>query len=282
MKNILLLFCFIAHFLGDYYLQTKHLSKIKDNVFRGVIQHSFLYCIPFLLIWIFLGLDEVIGYAFLCICMIHLIIDSVKFLYKTRIIKRIKNKSFIINERTLYVVDQSIHLISIMIICFINRSVMINHLFPLETFLRYINIDAHQFFQWILLLLIIGKPINISFKKLFTGLKPSDSVLSQYNSSEVKLKAAAIDNAMELNKKPILGIEERSAGQYIGLLERILIVIFLSIGQYASIGFIMTAKSIARYDKISKSQEFAEYYLIGTLASLISALITYFFIFSLL
>lgn len=282
MKNELLLFCLIAHFIGDYYLQTKHLAKIKDNLFRGVLQHIFLYCVPFLFIWIFTGLGDILWKSVLCICIIHLIIDSIKFLYKAKIIKRIKNKSFIVKERTLYLVDQSIHLISIIIICFIGRKITLTPLLPIDAFFQYMNIDSHKLFQWILLLFIIGKPVNISFKKLFTGLKPSDYVISHYNRKEIRLSVAAIDNSKEFDKTTIVGIEEKNAGQYIGFLERILIVIFLSIGQYASIGFIMTAKSIARYDKISKSQEFAEYYLIGTLASLIAALITYFFVFTLL
>jgi hypothetical protein len=32
-------------------------------------------------------------------------------------------------------------------------------------------------------------------------------------------------------------------------------------------GVVLTAKSIARYDRISKDQGFAEYYLLGTLMS---------------
>lgn len=282
MKHELLLLCLMAHFAGDYYLQTKHLAKIKDNVFKGVLQHGFIYCIPFLFVWFLIGLDEALWKPLLLICTIHLIIDSVKFLYKVKILKKTKKKSLVIKESTLYLTDQGMHLITIIIICFANRNVMITPLFSVGAFFQYINIDPYHFFQWILLLLIIGKPINISFKKLFTGLKPSDQLISQYNSTEIKLSAAAVDNSIDMNKKIVMGIEDKNAGQYIGFLERILIAIFLSIGQYASIGFIMTAKSIARYDKISKSQEFAEYYLVGTLASLIAALIAYYFIFTLL
>ncbi|WP_313134300.1 DUF3307 domain-containing protein [Anaerocolumna sp.] len=282
MKHELLLLCLMAHFAGDYYLQTKRLAKIKDNVLKGVLQHSFIYGIPFLFIWFLIGLDETLWIPLLLICVLHLIIDSVKFLYKVKIIKRIKKKSLVIKESTLYLVDQGIHLISIIIICFINRNEIVTPLFSIEVFFQYINIDSHRFFQWILLLLIVGKPINISFKKLFTGIKPSDQLISQYSGSEIKLSAAGVENSMEINKKTIMGIEDKTAGQYIGFLERLLIAIFLSIGQYASIGFIMTAKSIARYDKISKSQEFAEYYLVGTLASLMAGLIIYFFVFSLL
>ncbi len=46
-----------------------------------------------------------------------------------------------------------------------------------------------------------------------------------------------------------------------------------------AIGLVLTAKSIARYDKISRSSTFAEYYLIGTLASLIMVLLIHALVF---
>lgn len=51
--------------------------------------------------------------------------------------------------------------------------------------------------------------------------------------------------------------------------------IFLLLGQYAAIGLVFTAKSIARFNKISENQAFAEYYLIGSLFSIISVLVLY-------
>ena len=49
-------------------------------------------------------------------------------------------------------------------------------------------------------------------------------------------------------------------------------------GQYSAVGLVLTAKSIARYDRISKDQSFAEYYLLGTLLSTIcSAAVTLLF-----
>jgi hypothetical protein len=41
------------------------------------------------------------------------------------------------------------------------------------------------------------------------------------------------------------------------------------------LGFILTAKSIARYDAITKDQKFAEYYLIGTLVSVVYSIVAY-------
>ena len=48
---------------------------------------------------------------------------------------------------------------------------------------------------------------------------------------------------------------------------------FLSIKQYSSVGLVLTAKSIARYNKIAEDQKFAEYYLLGTLLSTICVLV---------
>ena len=70
--------------------------------------------------------------------------------------------------------------------------------------------------------------------------------------------------------------KNNNAGRFIGTLERIIILIFLSIGQYSAIGLVLTAKSIARYERISKEKKFAEYYLLGTLLSTVYAIIVSF------
>jgi hypothetical protein len=71
---------------------------------------------------------------------------------------------------------------------------------------------------------------------------------------------------------------ENNAGRIIGTIERIIILIFISIGQYSAIGLILTAKSIARYDKIAKEKDFAEYYLLGTLISTLSVIVVSFLV----
>lgn len=56
-------------------------------------------------------------------------------------------------------------------------------------------------------------------------------------------------------------------GSVIGYLERFLLMTFILVGEYGAIGFVMTAKSIARYAGINESRELADYYLVGTLTS---------------
>lgn len=60
-------------------------------------------------------------------------------------------------------------------------------------------------------------------------------------------------------------------GRAIGILERWLILTLLLVGQWGVIGFVLAAKSIARFDQL-KEQTFAEYYLIGTLLSVLFAI----------
>ena len=108
--------------------------------------------------------------------------------------------------------------------------------------------DFQYFLKLMLFLILITKPVNIIFKLFFSKYQVKDNI----------------------EDETITG-----AGATIGLLERLIMGIFLLFGQFASIGLVFTAKSIARYDKIAKNQAFAEYYLIGSLFSIICVLIIY-------
>lgn len=62
------------------------------------------------------------------------------------------------------------------------------------------------------------------------------------------------------------------AGAIIGILERIFTLTLVLIGQYTALGLIFTAKSVARFEEL-KNRKFAEYYLIGTLSSILFAML---------
>lgn len=63
------------------------------------------------------------------------------------------------------------------------------------------------------------------------------------------------------------------AGRLIGILERTLMLLLVLYGQWAATVLLVTAKSIARFEEIKK-RKFAEYYLVGTLASFLVAAVT--------
>lgn len=68
----------------------------------------------------------------------------------------------------------------------------------------------------------------------------------------------------EENDMPIEGL--KNGGKLIGQLERMLVLILILIGQPLGIGFLVTAKSILRFEE-SKVHLVAEYVIIGTLLS---------------
>ena len=62
-------------------------------------------------------------------------------------------------------------------------------------------------------------------------------------------------------------------GATIGVLERLLIVVFVVISAEAAVGFVIAAKTIARF-RLLDDRDFAEYYLLGTLGSVSVAIFT--------
>lgn len=65
---------------------------------------------------------------------------------------------------------------------------------------------------------------------------------------------------------------EPRRGRVIGCLERLIVTTLVTQGQYGAIGLVLAAKSVARYPQAARSEEFADYYLIGTLVSMAVAI----------
>jgi hypothetical protein len=63
-------------------------------------------------------------------------------------------------------------------------------------------------------------------------------------------------------------------GAAIGVLERVLVVVLTLSGGPVAIGFVVAAKTLARFKKLEEDRDFAERYLLGTLASVTIALIS--------
>ena len=117
----------------------------------------------------------------------------------------------------------------------------------------YVKLQAYENFKIIILYIsvfsIIFEPASVFIRKLFTSISPKTS--------------------------PKENLEELKAGNIIGKLERIIIAILLLNNQFGVIGFVLTAKSIARFKQM-EDKNFAEKYLIGTLTSFLIVLVSVF------
>lgn len=67
-----------------------------------------------------------------------------------------------------------------------------------------------------------------------------------------------------------------NAGKYIGILERLFVLLFIILGRWEAIGLLITAKSVFRFNdlKESNNRKLTEYILIGTLLSFGIAILT--------
>lgn len=240
-KTVFILLLF-AHVLGDFYLHSQKLAEREKSIYK-VLLHSLLYTSACFVV-IFPVINKWLTLAAILISVSHLIVDVSKWILINRINK--------INENGIvYIIDQAVHLIFIFISSVIvaarcdslNVFPCVNYIFEL------INVDKLQALSLLLLMLLVWKPANITIKKLLSAYRPAEDP----------------ENKNVTN-----------AGSFIGILERITILLFLSINQYSAIGLVLTAKSIARYNRISEDREFAEYYLLGTLLSTLIAIVAYF------
>ncbi|PYP38504.1 MAG: hypothetical protein DMD34_06380 [Gemmatimonadetes bacterium] len=68
------------------------------------------------------------------------------------------------------------------------------------------------------------------------------------------------------------GAIDVARGRTVGSLERALALTLVLLGEYSAVGWIIAAKSLARFKQL-EDREFAEYFLVGTLASFLLAVL---------
>ncbi len=233
-KQIVVLYL-TGHVLGDFYFQSPKMSEKKDIEYGSVITHSLLYALSILLVSMPVLNLRILFYD-LVIFISHMVFDSLKFFHIRKAGKKYR-------EKIVFILDQAAHIAVIMfaayLIIWTDTKLIVHDL--INDYFVFSGISKRRLAEWVLILLIAHKPANIIVQKLIGGYKPKEP------KAEFK--------------------KDNNVGRYIGTVERLVMVLLLSVQQYAAIGLVLTAKSIARYDKISKEKEFAEYYLLGTLIS---------------
>lgn len=237
----------LGHILGDFYIQTNKIAGKKEKDIKWVVIHYLCYFGTMLLICLPIFSFK-IALAVIIAAILHFIIDIIKFLFLQSFTKKTKNTQVL--ERNAFFLDQLFHIFSLIGIAYwleVN-TLAIYEWKVIKDFFDVVGLSEVLLLSWILALLIIQKPANIITQKLLIIYKP---------------------NNKDIDKK-----NDNNAGRFIGTVERIIMLIFISIGQYSAIGLVLTAKSIARYDRIAKEQNFAEYYLLGTLISTVIAIVT--------
>jgi len=226
----LVLFQFLAHIIADYFLQNKRLAIEKNTLgFKSpfLVWHVL---IVFILSWL-LSFQVKFFIASGVIAITHYFIDGFKARFNNH--PRFKNYAFF--------VDQLLHLAILITVTVL--------------FAKYYGTQ-----------LLWEPPIDSSTLWIVIGyiscLKPANILIKEiFKSSEIDVAIAEQEELDELSTTN----ELPNAGKLIGVLERVLTLTFILIGQFQAVGFLIAAKSILRYKDTETLK--TEYVLIGTMLS---------------
>lgn len=218
---LILLKLFLAHILGDFFLQPKKWVKDKE---KKKLKSKWLYvhiavhvALMLLLVW-----DFSHWLLILLVGISHFSIDALKL-----ILQKKKTKRFY------FFADQVFHVIAIFLI---TAAMFYDDVAP------SLSISTSALLL-IICLAFLTQPTSIIMKTIFSKWD-----ISKYTEDNESLE---------------------DAGKYIGILERLLVFIFIIVGHWEAVGFLITAKSVFRFGDLTSTKErkLTEYILIGTLIS---------------
>lgn len=229
----LLLLLVAGHLLGDFFFQTRRMATSKVRV-RVLAGHSLLIALAHLTA-VLPFLSWTIAAAVLLIGALHGTIDALKSRWPWARP----------DPLGLFLADQLAHL-SVVLLAWLAVREVAGVPDPV--------IPASWLGPWVSSVVLLS-----AFAFTWTG-----------GSSIVSGVLDRLSPDLEEQEEQDSGVP--GSGRLIGILERTLTLILILLGQWAAMALLLTAKSVARFEEL-KERRFAEYYLVGTLTSLLVAVV---------
>lgn len=244
----------LAHILTDFVFQTQKMASSKHRfamLFKHVaigILTSAILLLPYL--------SRKIILIVVTLFVLHFIIDFLKTILE----RRFKEKTL-----AFFLWDQALHIAAILACYPFFQQIPLNPVsLKLGKWLAayYPALPQVPIEQWYSLAIIAaGYILNIKGGTIIVR-----KVLEQFSSSRQPHDLNMADRSELIRHR-------WNTGAAIGVLERLFILTLVLRHDYAAIGLVLTGKSLVRFQEF-KVQEFAEYYLVGTLTSMLLALAT--------
>jgi|GEM_PF-1416340 len=291
LTSILLL----SHVIGDFIFQSKQLAEEKiyqkgngKGFLSAQLKHIGIHTSILIFFLLFAGIHFQwdLLWIFLIYIFSHFVFDLLKGLIQFKKRKRIWKLIY-------FVLDQFIHLSVILII-----SVLIQNLYFQVSFGNIMYFTNFEFSSFVPILSIVFISLYVIVGgSLFVPLA-LDAMYASYlekypNSDEdgdasigAKISNLSIYHDLDsATKKPPMAesnLDEYkflylnvSVGKYIGMMERLLILVGLFLGNYAVIIGVIGIKTWVRHSEFNK-RTFSEYYLLGTMLSIVYSIVTFY------
>ena len=232
----------LSHTLGDYYFQPQAMAKLKSRSTWYVLIHAGVYA-AVMFLSVLLYPCRAYFNAVIIAAATHAMIDVIKQLILNHYAKL--SLLTVRQDRLASLIDQVLHMTIILACAFLTKAWEGGNSAALtalsEELPVVIGIDGYELLSIVCALLAVMKPANVFIQKVLVTEKPNDETRTRLR-----------------------------YGGRIGSLERIVSVVMMYLGQYAAIALVFTAKSVVRF-KDFENRDFAEYYLYGTLMSVVTA-----------
>ena len=246
----------IGHLLGDFYFQSDSLATAKEKNAKWLALHSGIYyCVLLIILWFSAAnFGKNIWIGLTIVCLLHFAID----LLKIKLVSSIKKP-----ERyapTIFLFDQLIHILVLYLFVDICRI----HISPNLFNFFHKPLEVNFYINGLLAGLICWKPASIFITTVFKSIPYA--IVDTDDCGQISDL-----HPEDLSYNQLSG-ERIKVGSWIGILEREIILILGIMNQFGAIGFVLAAKSMARFKQL-EDKSFAEKYLIGTLLSAMIALL---------
>jgi hypothetical protein len=230
---MLLVKLILAHMIGDFLLQPGHWVKKKEKEKLKAPELYIHALLHGLLPLLFVG-DLKFWFPAAVIAVTHFIIDAAKlYLQGEKGNRQAQEKRWPLSKRTWFFIDQALHVAVIAIVWYNWQG------FSLKPGLFF----TQEHLIFLTAVVAVTLPASVVVK----------TFISKWTPHTEESEGESLD----------------SAGEYIGIFERLFVLSFVITGHWEAIGFLIAAKSVFRFGdlKESKDRKLTEYILIGTLLS---------------
>lgn len=228
--------CFLLfHMLFDFYFQTNKMADKKESNRIALGLHCLIYAAgaAATVALLFEASVAATAASFTVFALSHWFIDGSL---------RRKITGFDLSPVGSFLIDQMLHIVLLFML-----SVLCCHLWVMRPVTSSL-LDARGVeLSWVSTLCFCGRPCSIAIAKVLQSHRNPGTVQSA-------------------------GTSIAHSGKWIGIFERLIVAALSLLNQYSAIAFIFTAKSIARFKQLESDKDFAEVYLLGSLASVFLAM----------
>ncbi len=284
---MILLLIILSHLIADFYLQTDKMVQNKlMYIWKHIFHHFIVILIPIFIYWWkinnFSDIIQNLFYPLSFILITHGVIDYIKIKWIDPLWA--KNHSENVIRLSVFIIDQLLHLITIIISCHLFFNLKFSFIIE-RTKGLFLNtnesstIGISNSILIFIIILILGTNVSGHIIRILLGNLPNHlgtfegkfSFKNERKEDFSNNKHSFDVNLVEEYNYMIINKHDLSRGKIIGYIERLLVIILTFYGAYPAIAFIVTAKSITRFKQMD-DRDWAEYFLLGTLTSMLLGL----------